>query len=343
MVVVEVLGARSVVLSVGLVSLPLESVPVVHDPSNATSRAQMRKDLDPQRRMVRIVVGPRTCAEWGKPCFGPVGLGMKIQFEEGLGAMTENAVGSASGTRGRYRRWLGLGLATMLLLALVPAAAASGADGEPDIVVSVDTVIHAPVGSTTVLASITTPAAFVGATCTVSATTENQSSVHPNNDLVIDSATSVVIPDVEAVPGGTVTATDDIVLSGTIVVSLLMGPDHTFSAGVEVSFDCTVIGSTSTTSTTVDDTTTTTVDGTTTSIADTTTTADVGGTQVTSTTVEVLGTVVTTAGGAEVGGAGALPFTGVDAGQLALVGMALLLLGALVLLGGREAAPADEG
>lgn len=230
---------------------------------------------------------------------------------------------------------MGLGIVAMLLLALVPALAASGADGEPDIVVSVDTVIHAPVGSTTVLASIATPAAFVGATCTVSATTENQSSVHPNNDLIIDSATSVVIPDVEAVPGGTVTASDDIVLSDTIVVSLLMGADHTFSAGVEVSFDCTVVGSSSTTSTTVDETTTT-------SAGETTTTADVGGTQVTSTTVEVLGTVVTTAGDAEVGGAGALPFTGANAGQLALVGASLLLLGALVLMSGREPAAGDQ-
>jgi uncharacterized repeat protein (TIGR01451 family) len=78
-----------------------------------------------------------------------------------------------------------------------------------------------------------------GQVCSVSATSENQSSTHPNNDLVVASgSTSVVLEDVESVPGGTVHADGLLTLGATVTVTLVFGEDQVFSAGITVNIDC---------------------------------------------------------------------------------------------------------
>ncbi|REK26183.1 MAG: hypothetical protein DWQ40_00200 [Actinobacteria bacterium] len=236
----------------------------------------------------------------------------------------------------RARRALGWITVLLLVFAFVPVVGASEVaedDEEFDIVVPVDTMVHAEAGSEIVLSTSDTPEEFIGATCTVSATSDNQSSVHPNNDLVIHGESNdVTLPDVEAVPGGTVTSTDTLELPSEIVITLIMGPDETFSAGLEVGFDCPAVSPTSTS-------TSTTIAPTSTSIETTTTSTEVGSTQVTTTTQpgEVGGTEVTsTTLATEVLGTEVLPFTGPEDLDVGLIGLLLVGLGGLLLIGIRS-------
>ncbi len=131
---------------------------------------------------------------------------------------------------------VGSALAMVAALMVVQAPPAQAA-----VVISIpiDTVLHAPVGSETLLATVPT-GEFEGQVCTVSSiTADNQNSVHPNNDLVVASGgSSVVLEDVEGEPNASVTADGELTLGDTVTVTLIMGDDHTFSAGVIVNLDC---------------------------------------------------------------------------------------------------------
>ena len=171
------------------------------------------------------------------------------------------------------------------------------------------------------MATQSVPEEFAGQTCTVTARAENQASVHPGNDLVVESETSVTLSDVERGSGSVVTADEEIVLGSEIVVSLIMGPDESFSAGLDVHVACT------------GDVAPTTVASTTTTLASTTTLA------VTSTD-DVRGTVVTsTPEGDEVEDPETLPFTGSHDGYWFLLAGVALLLGMILVVGARR----DEG
>ena len=66
--------------------------------------------------------------------------------------------------------------------------------------------------------------------------------MHPDNDLIIRSGTSeVVLQNVEDVPGGSVEAAGTLVLGPEVTVTLHMGPDAVFSAGLDVVIDCTQV------------------------------------------------------------------------------------------------------
>ena len=118
----------------------------------------------------------------------------------------------------------------------MPALAVDGFQVEIDI----STVMHAPVGSITQLATEDVPAEFHGQTCQVeSAVADNQQSTHPGNNLIVASGgTEVVLENVEDQPDGHVVADGLLTLGPTIVVSLQMGEDHTFSAGMAVTITC---------------------------------------------------------------------------------------------------------
>lgn len=226
-----------------------------------------------------------------------------------------------------------VGLVTVLLLVFALAPTVGAVDTDFEIIVPVDTHVKAPEDSETILSTTLTPEALIGETCTVTARSENQSSVHPDNDLVVDAGTRVVLPDVEAEPGGVVTATETLVLSDEIVISLIMGPDEVFSAGIDVRFDCPPEETTTTseaTTTTISEETTTTdevSDTTTTTSEATTTTSGVPDTDATTTSVrdEVLETVV-------------LPYTGLEENRLGLFALTLVASGLLVIVGGRTIA-----
>ncbi|MDH3464107.1 MAG: DUF11 domain-containing protein [Acidimicrobiia bacterium] len=137
-------------------------------------------------------------------------------------------------------------LAVFVALVAVYAPMASAAI---DISIPINTTVHAPVGSSTLLATVAT-GDLEGQVCSVSADAINQQSVHPGNDLVVASDdSSVVLENVEGASGGTVHADGTLTLSDAVTVTLIMGPDHVFSAGLTVSIDCVPTTTTTTTTT----------------------------------------------------------------------------------------------
>ncbi|MGH8952564.1 MAG: LPXTG cell wall anchor domain-containing protein [Acidimicrobiia bacterium] len=221
----------------------------------------------------------------------------------------------------------------LLVTAFAGLASAQTVDGF-ELTIPLDTVAYIPYDSHRVLATEPVPAQFAGQSCEVIGISHNQDSVHPDNDLWVESGTSMVIlHNVEDEPGGTVEAAGTLVLGSEVTVTLHMGPDGIFSAGLDVVVDC----AGQATTTTIAATTTSTIAATTTTtIAGTTITAPP---EVTTSTVadEVLGTVVTSSTVAdEVEAVEVLPLTGsTDGGWLFLAG-SLLALGGILVVGSRR-------
>ncbi len=89
----------------------------------------------------------------------------------------------------------------------------------------------------------TVPADLVGQTCEFAVATENNSSVHAGNDLLLQTGdASGEIPEVEASPGQIFTGSAPVVLGETIVASIRFGPDAVTSGGLTVTITCAPVG-----------------------------------------------------------------------------------------------------
>lgn len=265
----------------------------------------------------------------------------------------------------RVRRMAGSIVVALLVFALVGPVSAQADDFE--ISIPVDTVVRGvEAGSIVPLTDppVLSPEDLVGRECTVVASSENQTSVHPNNHLVVSTGESEVrIEDVESAPALTTNATGNVILGPEVTISLVMGPDRAFSAGIDVTIDC-APGATTTTrattsssiepSTTAPGSSTTTVDGSTTtldsstsSVVSSTTTLETStttGTEPTTTTMGegsgTDGTITTEASTTsiddETDETEVLPFTGFgDDGRMGLFALALVGLGLMLVVGGR--------
>jgi hypothetical protein len=131
-----------------------------------------------------------------------------------------------------------------VLLGLAGSASAFGADEPtpPDMSVTIPatTVVRGAPGTVHVLATKDVPADLVGQQCSVTGVGANNESVHPETDLIVASGGSqVVVPDVEATPGGSTTASGTVTLGTTVTLSVQLGPDGAFSGGGSVNFVCT--------------------------------------------------------------------------------------------------------
>jgi hypothetical protein len=212
------------------------------------------------------------------------------------------------------------------------AILASPADAAPetlDVAIPITTIVKAAPNSVTTLTSIDVDPQFAGQICDVTARSVNPDSVHPNNNLVVSSDTSsVTIPDVEGQSGGVVDATGTLILGSQVTVSLVMGSDGVFSAGMNVHLDCAPAVEPTTIATT---TTTVPTEVLPTEVTTTTVPTEVLPTEVTSTTAAPSTTVSDEVLDTEV-----LPFTGVDGGGLSLLALALFGLGAALLVTARE-------
>lgn len=103
----------------------------------------------------------------------------------------------------------------------------------------ISTVVRSAEGSQTLLATVDVDPSAVGETASITAVAENQSSVHPGNDLVVASGgTEVVLEDVERAPGVETVADGTLTLGTTVTVTLVMGPDEVFSAGITITIVC---------------------------------------------------------------------------------------------------------
>lgn len=199
---------------------------------------------------------------------------------------------------------IGLALLGALLMAL-PAAAQTG---EIQILVIVTLIGETP-GSVHLVATEPVPEDLIGATCSGTAQTENNASEWDFNDLIIESGgNSAVIPDFEALAGGTTFMAGTLVLGSEIDVSIRIGPGGTSSEGTLIILNCSQ----------PEPTTTTTVAA--------TTTTDPG--EPTTTTAPPVATTTTTPTGTE---EGETPEGGVAAGGGATAngggGLGLLMLG----------------
>ncbi|MCL1593978.1 MAG: hypothetical protein M3132_06475 [Actinomycetia bacterium] len=125
-----------------------------------------------------------------------------------------------------------MSLTVMLLALAVPNASAAGIE------IPIDTVVRTAPGTLTQLADVATPPELVGFECAGLAVAANQNSVHPGNNLIIETGgTSVKMLDVEGAPNGVTTAEGVITLGERVVVTLEMGPDGVFSGGFAIVID----------------------------------------------------------------------------------------------------------
>ena len=129
-----------------------------------------------------------------------------------------------------------------MMIGVLPALAAT-----VDFSIPIDTVVTGVPGSERVLAVVDVPVESQGETCDVSAVARNQGSEHPDSNLLISSATSVEILDVENTAHGTVFGGGLITLAETVTVTLTFGPDGVLSGGLDVEIDCPPFATTTTT------------------------------------------------------------------------------------------------
>ena len=229
------------------------------------------------------------------------------------------------GTR-TMRRFAALVLVA-LLIGVFPVLAAT-----IDISIPLETIIEGEAGSQHVLDTVEVPTESQGQVCQVSATARNQDSEHPDSDLLISSATDVEILDVENTAGGTVFFGGLITLSDSVTVTLSLGADRVFSAGLDLVIDCPPFNPTTTTTTggssssSIDDEATSTSGG-----AGVTTDTS-GGPGVTPVEPTVMGASITAPSSSVAGSSETLPFTGITDGRMGGVAFALVALGGLVVL-----------
>jgi len=215
------------------------------------------------------------------------------------------------------------------------------------------TVIRGEAGDVVELGRIPVDTARAGPLCTWQATVTNQTSTHPNSDILLESnGTTLVLADVESAPNKVTSNSGSVWLADEVVVSVRLGSEGLFSGRMEVTIDYSNCPPTTTTEpsttepptvTTEEATTTTTTQATTTSATETTvvetsteTTEDtqVEGPEVSATDTSAVATtapttVTTTATGSET-----LPVTGSELTLPLLVSGTLILAAGLVLASG---------
>lgn len=137
-------------------------------------------------------------------------------------------------------RNLVLTFAGMGLVISSMSGVATATNNSTEISIPVSTVVrNIGVGKSKVLATKDVDQQYEGMTCSVKAGAENQGSVHPGNNLVITSGNnSVTLEDVERAPKVTTVASGELTLGEQVSVSLVMGQDNVFSAGMNVVLAC---------------------------------------------------------------------------------------------------------
>jgi hypothetical protein len=165
------------------------------------------------------------------------------------------------------------------------------------------------------------PMPVSGELCSLTASDAgNNRSVHPDNDLRLESNGQVVnFFDVERAPDVSTPGDQSIVPGATGTVTLTLGGDGVFSAELLLVFECEAVATTTTTPVLETKTTTIPDEVSPTSIVSTTTTIVGATTTIVSTTAEV--------------SPDTLPFTGSENGTTGLLALVLVASGALALVG----------
>ena len=133
------------------------------------------------------------------------------------------------------RRGVIIGAVLGTLFAAAPAIAQT----TETIEITVGGVNRFPEGEVREITSVDVPEGLIGATCSGTATTQNNASEHPNNDFILASgATTAAILDWEREAGATTSMTGTLTLGTTISVSLRMGAAGVSSGGVAIVLSC---------------------------------------------------------------------------------------------------------
>lgn len=133
-----------------------------------------------------------------------------------------------------------------------------------DLTLPTSTVITGDPGDVVELGRLPVDMSLAGPLCTWTATVRNQSSTHPDSDVLVESnGTTLVVSDVEGTPNKVSSNSGSVSLASEVVVSIRLGPDGLFSGGLDLTISYSSCGPT------------TTVAVATTTVADVTTTADV--------------------------------------------------------------------
>lgn len=137
----------------------------------------------------------------------------------------------------RYRSAIVVGAAAAA--AVVAVVGFNSTVSANDIVISIDGATGGAEGDVILLNETPVPDEFVGATCEATLRAENNSSVHPNNDLIISGGENTVrLENVEDAPGNVVSGSGPAILGDTIRVEMQLGPDGRTSGGFTLEFDC---------------------------------------------------------------------------------------------------------
>lgn len=232
----------------------------------------------------------------------------------------------------------------LLLVVLGLLALSAPATAQSPIVIELMGIMGRPEGTIELLTSEPVDPSLVGRTCEGVAQTENNASVHPDNNVIIETGTtSATFFGVEDAPGLIIPASGPVVLGNTIDVYFEWGPDEITSLGIIITITCAPPATTTTTTTTTEPPpeTTTTTTTTTTTMPTTSSTLPEEPTTTTSTTTTTSSTTTTSpppTGVLDLGGGGAALGTTptappVQPGEFALVvlgvaGMALAGAGA---------------
>jgi hypothetical protein len=179
------------------------------------------------------------------------------------------------------------------------------------------------------------PMPVSGELCSLTASDAgNNTSVHPDNDLRLESNGQVVnFFDVERRPNVDTPGDQSIVPGATGTVTLTLGGDGVYSADLVLVFECEPVATTTTTvleTTTTGPTTTTVPEATTTTIKD-----EVSPTSIVSTTTTIVGATTSIVSTTAEVSPETLPFTGFENGTTGLLALLLVASGALALVGTR--------
>lgn len=128
-------------------------------------------------------------------------------------------------------------LVVAVMMTIIATGSASSAQGD-GLTIPASTVIRGNAGDVIELGRIPVDTARAGPLCTWQATVMNQTSVHPNTDILLESnGTTLVLADVEAVPNKVTSNSGSVFLADEVVVSVRLGPLGLFSGRMEVTID----------------------------------------------------------------------------------------------------------
>ncbi len=176
-------------------------------------------------------------------------------------------------------RFVSAAVAILTIAFMAVFMTAMPVDAGDSLTIPVDTAIYADPGSVIELGRVDVQTELAGPLCTWQASVMNQVSVHPGNDILIQSGgNTLVLSGVEDTAWSTTSSSGTAYLVDQVIVSLRMGPDGVFSGGLNIAIhyeNCEPVPPTTEETTTTTEATTTTEEVTTTEEPTTTTEGEV--------------------------------------------------------------------